>query len=93
MCNFVGWILLTFVLPKIWTKGRVKGDIGCLYFVWYGIVRVIMEPLRHPEFIMQMGNIRTSVMTSILFIIGGVLGMVALRVIPLLIAKIKAKKA
>ena len=93
MCNFVGWILLTFVLPKVWIKGRVKGDIGCLYFVWYGIVRVIMEPLRHPEFIMQMGNVRTSVLTSILFIIGGVLGMVALRVVPLLINKIKTKKA
>lgn len=93
MCNFVGWILLIFVLPRVWKKGRKNGDLGCLYFVWYGIVRVIMEPLRHPEFIMQMGNVRTSVMTSILFIIAGVLGMVLLRVVPIVINKIKTKKA
>jgi len=93
ICNLIGWVVIVFVLPKFWKKGRKNGDLGCLYFVWYGIVRVIMEPLRHPEFIMQMGNIRTSVMTSILFIVAGVLGMVALRVVPLVIEKIKAKKA
>ena len=93
ICNFIGWILLIFVLPRVWKKGRKNGDLGCLYFVWYGIVRVIMEPLRHPEFIMQMGNIRTSVMTSILFIVAGVLGMVLLRVAPIVINKIKTKKA
>lgn len=92
LCNLIGWALLVFVLPKVWKKGRKNGDQACLYFVWYGIVRVIMEPFRHPAFIMDMGGLPTSVVTSILFIIGGVLGMVILRLIPYLLNKRKAVK-
>lgn len=46
--NFVGFILLFFAaefIPK-----KKAGDIGLAYFVWYGIVRLIMEPLRSSQY-------------------------------------------
>lgn len=92
MINFVGWILIVFVLPKVWKKGRVKGDLACLYFVWYGIVRFIMEPLRHPAFIMDLEGTSSSVSLSLIFVIGGILVMAALRFVPYLINKSKSKQ-
>lgn len=97
IANIIGWVLITFVLRKYWNKGRKKGDLSALYFIWYGIVRAIMEPFRNPVFQMGMtGNdspVMASYIVSILFIIGGVLFMVALRVIPLIIKKKEPKNA
>ncbi len=82
LLNIVGWVLITFVLRLFWKKGRVKGDLAALYLVWYGIVRVCLEPLRNEEFIMNgWGKIPVSVITSIAFIIGGVALMIVLRII------------
>lgn len=72
LLNTLGFILITFVLRKFWKKGRHIGDLASLYFVWYGLVRLVLEPLRQTEYIMTIFNIRTSVATSIGFIILGV---------------------
>lgn len=70
--NILGWILISFIIRKHW-KTRISGYLTCLYLVWYGIVRLILEPMRNPQFIMTLGDtgIPTSVFMSILFIIGG----------------------
>ena len=88
--NTIGFILISLVLRKYWIKGRKQGDLTGLYFVWYGIVRLVLEPLRNAEFIMDgWGNIPVSVLTSIGFIIIGVLLIVGIRVVPLIINKYK----
>lgn len=73
--NTIGFILITFVLRKFWKKRRHLGDLASLYFVWYGIVRLILEPLRQSEYIMMIFGIRTSVATAIGFIILGLVFM------------------
>lgn len=68
----LGFILISLVIRKYW-KNRKPGSLGCLYLIYYGIVRIIMEPLRQEEYIMRIwGNISQSVMMSALFIIAGI---------------------
>lgn len=70
--NLLGFILITFILRKYWTKRRYYGDLSALYFVWYGIVRILLEGFRNEIFIMKIFGIPTSIVTSALFIIGGI---------------------
>lgn len=72
--NFIGWILITFVIRSLWTK-RKDGYLSCFYFIWYGLVRIILEPFRDPTYQMSVtdGGIPTSMVMSALFIIGGLL--------------------
>ncbi len=74
--NFFGWILITFVLRYTWTN-RKNGYLSCIYFIWYGLVRIILEPFRNPTFNMSVteDGIHTSMVMSALFIIGGLLVM------------------
>lgn len=51
------------------------GVAGSLYFVFYGIIRIILEPLRDSRDIMQINNISTSMIVSGIWIIFG-LGLV-----------------
>lgn len=68
----LGFILITIVIRKLW-KNRANGSLGALYLTYYGLVRIILEPLRQEEYIMRIfGNISQSVMTSALFIIAGI---------------------
>lgn len=55
-----------------WTNGKKPNGInaGC-YFIAYGTVRTIMEPLRDPQFILSGGGIPWSLVMSILMIVGG----------------------
>ena len=46
-------MLFRSLFTLLWkTKKKPNGLYACLYFVWYGIVRSIMEPLRDPQFIL-----------------------------------------
>jgi len=64
--------LISIVIRKLW-KNRASGSLGALYLTYYGIVRIILEPLRQEEYIMRIwGDISQSVMMSALFIIAGV---------------------
>ncbi len=52
---------------------KPNGIITCLYFVWYGTVRAIMEPMRNPAYILGDGTgVMWSQLTSILLIVAGV---------------------
>lgn len=68
--NFVGFIVISIVLRKWFTK-RVDGTLSAFYLIWYGTVRACLEPLRNERFIMRWGSVSQSVVTSIIFIILG----------------------
>lgn len=55
---------------------KPNGVNTALYFVVYGLVRSIMEPLRDPEYILGAGGVQWSFVFSLLLLIGG-LGMLA----------------
>jgi len=67
--NLIGWFVLSFGIKRI--KQLKPGTHASLYFVWYGLTRAIMEPLRDPKFIMNIGGFPTSLFFSILFILFG----------------------
>lgn len=67
-----GFILISIILRKLYKK-RVDGELGALYLVYYGLVRIIMEPMREEQYIMRIfGGLSQSILTSALFIIAGV---------------------
>lgn len=53
-------------------KLTYAGAIGAAYFIFYGIIRVILEPFRDARDMMMIGSVRTSILVSILWIILGV---------------------
>ena len=65
--NVIGYVLIGFVIWRFWKKGRKPYQVGALYFIWYGIVRICLEPLRMQEY--QMG---TSIQMSAAFIALGI---------------------
>lgn len=64
--NLIGWALLFCFMW--YRKKKPNGLATCLYFVWYGAVRTVMEPLRDPEFILNKGGIPWSHVFSILMV-------------------------
>ena len=80
LLNLIGFIVIGIVLWKFWKKGRKPFQIASLYFIWYGVVRLCLEPLREAEFIMTRPifgvEVRTSIMMSIIFIVLGVVAFV-----------------
>lgn len=70
--NACGFALL-YTLAWKWAK-KPNGLFVCAYFVWYGLVRTIMEPLRDPNYILSGGGVPWSLVFSILMIVGGLTG-------------------
>jgi phosphatidylglycerol:prolipoprotein diacylglycerol transferase len=65
--NWWGLILIFFVgefIPK-----KKIGDLGFAYFIWYGILRLSLEPLRQSQFTF----ILTYVMSALYLVVGIVL--------------------
>ena len=85
MINLIGFILIGVILWKFWKKFRKPFQLGSLYFIWYGVVRLILEPLRVNEFIMTREifghEVPTSIMMSIIYIVIGVVVFVASAII------------
>lgn len=69
--NIIGFILIGFVIWRFWKKYRKPFQVGSLYFIWYGVVRLCLEPLRAPQFIMGNGGFRTSIFMSIIYVVVG----------------------
>lgn len=80
LLNIVGYVLIGFLIWRYWKKGRKPYQVGSLYFIYYGIVRLCLEPLRSQEYIMTRTifglEVRTSILMSIIFIVGGVFAFV-----------------
>ena len=70
--NLIGYFIIVYGVGKLLKKWLVRGDLGGCYFIWYGTIRTIMEPMRDPTYNMGTDGSWSSVW-SILFIVGGVL--------------------
>lgn len=69
LINTAGFFIIMYAIRLPLKKWLKPGDlIGC-YFIWYGIVRAVLEPLRNASF--QMGKNLTSVWMAVLFVIIG----------------------
>ena len=69
MTSVIGWTMMVLVLlRKNWVKPGVTAGI---YLLWYGIVRISMEPLRDPVDIMKWGSVPISEVVAGLSIVGG----------------------
>lgn len=81
--NFIGFILITVVLRKYFTK-RVDGTLSAAYLIWYGVIRLCLEGYRNERFIMRWGVFSQSEITSIAYIILGVLFVATLYILTLI---------
>ena len=82
LINVAGYFILRFGVPALFKWiGKISsnkvtlapGDLMCGYFIWYGTVRAILEPLRNSKDIM--GDY-VSVWASLVYILIGVVGIV-----------------
>ncbi len=69
MLCILGWVLIHFVLKKHQNK---RGDLGYSYLMWYGVIRFFIEAKRTDSLVL--GNYKMAQITSIIFIIVGLLG-------------------
>ncbi len=70
MFNIAGYFIIVYLLGKVFKKYLVRGDLTGFYFIWYGVVRVIMEPMRNSSFNMGADN-AWSVCNSLIYIVIG----------------------
>ena len=68
--NIVGWIVITFIFRK--KAYRKHGDCGWAYFIWYGMVRFLIEALRSDS--LMLGPMKVAQLISLVFIVVGLIG-------------------
>lgn len=67
-----GFILISIIIRKLYVK-RVDGELSAMYLIYYGLVRIILEPLRVESFIMRIfGDLSQSIFMSALYVLIGV---------------------
>ena len=71
--NLLGFILIYIILKKFNLK---QGVLFFSYFIWYGITRFIVEGMRTDSLYFM--GLRTAQLTSIAFVIGGIIGIIYL---------------
>lgn len=71
MLNIAGFFVIAKLIPAIWKKHRSLGDLGGFYMIWYGGVRMILEPLRNANYNMGTDG-QWSFWNSMIYIIIGV---------------------
>ena len=69
MLCLLGWALIWFVLRKRQNK---RGDLAYAYLMWYGVIRFFIEGRRTDS--LYIGNLKMAQLTSIVFVIIGLLG-------------------
>ena len=87
--NIGGYFLITRGVETIFGKHYLHGDSTCAYFIWYGIVRAVLEPIRNPKYIMGNPNDMKSFGMALAFIIVGVLALIANHVVTYILKKRK----
>ncbi len=63
LCNLFFFFILYFWIERI--SRRKCGDLGLIYFLWYGILRTIMEPFRYHEFTFQATYIMSAIWIAV----------------------------
>ena len=67
------WCLLGFAVLMVYFKNRkFKGEMVCLYAIWYGIGRFFIEGLR-TDSLETMGGLRTSQLVALVTIAAGII--------------------
>lgn len=69
----LGFILIIFVLKRFQNK---RGDLLWAYFMWYGLIRFFIEGHRQDS--LMLGPLRMAQVTSIIYLLIGLLGFVGL---------------
>ena len=70
LSNLSGYFIIRFAIGKGLRKYIELGDLAASYIIWYGMTRVIMEPMRYTAY--NMGNDGYwSWMWSIIFVLAG----------------------
>lgn len=96
--NICGYFIISRLVGVLLRKARKypHGTLGALYLVWYGVVRLILEPLRYGA-AGEKDKFMENIYTSIGFVVGGlvIIGLLCLYeyVIKPAIDKKKAQKA
>lgn len=70
--NVLGYFLIVYGVGKGLKRWHSTGALCGVYFLWYGIVRIIMEPMRNANFNMGTDN-AWSICNSIAYILIGLL--------------------
>jgi len=73
--NLTGYFVIMYAVRKGLNKHLSNGDLFCLYIVWYGLTRVILEPLRYHEFEYNNSRITAWIMFG-----GGLIGILAFHI-------------
>lgn len=73
--NVFGYFLIAYGVGKGLKKWTAPGDLCGSYFLWYGLVRIVMEPMRNANFNMGTDN-AWSICNSLAYILIG-LGLIA----------------
>ena len=80
LLTLFGFILISIVIRKFYTQ-KVDGELASMYLIYYGLVRIIMEPLREEEYIMRIfGDVSQSMLMSALFIVVGLVFILLLEI-------------
>ena len=87
LLNLGGYFLIAYGMKNLLKKKLAPGDLLSSYFIWYGLVRFILEPLRDANFNMGSDN-SWSICNSLIYIITGVGGIICAH----LYEAMKAKK-
>lgn len=66
--NLIGCVLLFLLAFRL--NGKFKGLVMCGYFVWYGIVRAIVEGMRSDS--LYWGDFRASQVLSVVLVVAGI---------------------
>lgn len=69
----LGFVLINFVLRKFQNK---RGDLGWAYLMWYGVIRFFIEGRRTDSLLMNLTGLKTAQVTSIIYLVVGLLGFV-----------------
>ena len=66
------WCLIGFVLFHFISKHRkFKGELGCLYMIWYGVERAVVEGLRTDA--LMLGSVRITQWLMVLVAVAGII--------------------
>ncbi|QIK56427.1 prolipoprotein diacylglyceryl transferase [Erysipelothrix sp. HDW6A] len=72
VANLIGWVLIVLVLKRV-NRNR-RGDLTYAYLMWYGVTRFFIEGLRTDSLYFFNTGIRMAQLTSIVFVIIGMVG-------------------
>lgn len=69
----LGFIIINFLLRKNQNK---RGDLCWAYLMWYGLIRFFIEARRTDSLLMNISGLKTAQVTSIFFLLIGLLGFI-----------------